>query len=394
MLCWFEVAGFGRDLMGVQRLRGIEDVEREVWRPLEAPEFPFFDFEFLHALEHSGSIGRRSGWSPAYLVYKEGGPLLGALCVYLKTDSYGEYIFDWEWARAYQQYGLSYYPKLVAAVPFTPATGPKLLLRPDVDATTRTRVTEALLEAAEDLGKEYGVSSVHALFLPEEELGEFTRRGFTVRHSLQFHWRNRDYETFSDYLGALSGKRRRQISRERRQLEDGRLEISHLTGDALLPQHAALMHKYYLATLDGKWGVPYLNRAFFDEIFKTMKDRILLILASDRVDRPVAGALFFLKDSSLFGRYWGATRQVRNLHFELCYYQAIDFAIEQGFKLLEAGAQGEHKLARGFLPSLTYSAHKIRDPAFGRAIGEYIESEKEMLKGLMEEYSSHDPYKR
>jgi predicted N-acyltransferase len=380
--------------MRVKRLRGIEEVDREMWRTLEPPEFPFFDFEFLRALEHSGSIHRRSGWSPAYLVCKEGARLLGALCLYLKTDSYGEYIFDWEWARAYQQYGLSYYPKLVAAVPFTPATGPKLLLPPDVDVTTRARVTNALLEAAEDLGTEYRVSSSHALFLPEEELGEFMRRGFTVRHSLQFHWRNRDYETFSDYLGTLSGKRRRQILRERRQLEGEGLEILHLTGNALLPEHAALMHRFYLATLDGKWGVPYLNRAFFDEVFKTMKDRTLLVLARDVAGLPLAGALFFLKDRSLFGRYWGAAQQRRNLHFELCYYQAIDFAIGQGINLLEAGAQGEHKLARGFLPALTYSAHKIRDPAFERAIREYIESEKQVLQRVMKEYSSHDPYKR
>lgn len=380
-------------MMRVRRLRGIEDVDRKMWRALEPPEFPFFDFEFLRALEHSGSIGRRSGWSPAYLVCKEEARVLGALCLYLKTDSYGEYIFDWEWARAYQQYGLSYYPKLVAAVPFTPATGPKLLLRPDLDVMTRARVTKALLEAAEDLGTEYRVSSSHALFLPEHELEEFTKRGFAVRHSLQFHWRNQGYETFSDYLQALSGKRRRQILRERRQLEGEGLEILHLTGDALLPEHATLMHRFYLATLDGKWGVPYLNRAFFDEVFRTMKDRTMLVLASDGAGIPVAGALFFLKDSSLFGRYWGALQQVRNLHFDLCYYQAIDFAIEQGFKLFEAGAQGEHKLARGFLPTLTYSAHKIRDPAFGRAIGEYIESEKEMLAGVMAQYASHDPYK-
>ncbi len=381
-------------MMRVQWLRGIEDVDREMWRALEPAEFPFFDFEFLHALEHSGSIGQRSGWSPAYLVCKEGGSVLGALCLYLKTDSYGEYIFDWEWARAYRQYGLSYYPKLVSAVPFTPATGPKLLVRPDVDVATRRAVTKALFEAAEDLGAEYRVSSSHALFLPEEELGEFVSHGFVVRHSLQFHWHNRDYETFSDYLGALSGKRRRQILRERRQLEGEGLEISHLTGDALLSEHATLMHGFYLATLDGKWGVPYLNRAFFEEVFETMKDRTLLVLARDVAGLPVAGALFFLKDRSLFGRYWGAAQQRRNLHFELCYYQAIDFAIGRGLKLLEAGAQGEHKLARGFLPSLTYSAHKIVDPAFGRAIVEYIESEKQVLQGIMKEYASHDPYKR
>src|SRR5215204_6340368 len=209
----------GADTVRVELLSGIERVGEVAWRALEPPDFPFFDFEFLRALEHSGSIGDASGWSPVYLVCKEGGRVLGALPLYLKTDSYGEYIFDWEWARAYQQHGLSYYPKLVAAVPFTPATGPKLLVRSDADAATRAKVKGALLNAAEDLGPEYAASSLHALYLPEEELGEFAERGFTVRHSLQFHWHNRGYQTFSDYLRALSGKRRRQILRERRQLE-------------------------------------------------------------------------------------------------------------------------------------------------------------------------------
>ena len=384
--------------MRIEHLLGIEAVEREAWRALEPAEFPFLDYEFLLALERSGSIGRRSGWSPAYLLCTDEGRVegrvLGALCLYSKTDSYGEYIFDWEWARAYQQYGLSYYPKLVAAVPFTPATGPKLLTRRDLDSVTRASVREALLDAAEDLGTRYGVSSSHALFVPGAELDEFARRGYAVRHSLQFHWRNRGYETFSDYLGALSGKRRRQILRERRQLEGEGLEILHLTGNSLLPEHAALIHGFYLATLDGKWGVPYLNKAFFDEVFRTMKDRTLLVLARDRASLPIAAALFFLKDNSLFGRYWGTARQVRNLHFELCYYQAIEFAIGRGFELLEAGAQGEHKLARGFLPSLTYSAHNIRDPAFRHAIAAYIESEKTLLEGVMEEYAAHDPYRR
>src|ERR687894_2872763 len=203
-------------MIRVEQLRGIEDLDRETWRTLEPPEFPFFDFEFLRALERSGRIGRRSGWSPAYLVCKEGRRVLGALCLYLKTDSYGEYIFDWEWARAYQQHGLSYYPKLVAAVPFTPATGPKLLVRSD--AGDRTAVTRALLDAAQELGNERRVSSSHALFLPEEELDEFAARGFAVRHSLQFHWRNRGYGAFSDYLDALVSKRRVKISREPRKL--------------------------------------------------------------------------------------------------------------------------------------------------------------------------------
>ena len=380
--------------LSVEHLGGIEGVGREAWRALEAPEFPFMDFEFLRALGRSGSIGRRSGWSPALLVCRDGSRVLGAFCTYIKNDSYGEYIFDWEWARAYQQYGITYYPKLVAAVPFTPATGPKLLVRADVDEGEGRRVKGALLEAAEQLGDERGVSSTHALFVPEGELGEFAGRGFMVRHTLQFHWHNREYVDFSDYLAALSGKRRRQVARERRQLEGEGLAIEWLTGESLLPEHASLMHRFYLATLDGKWGVPYLNGAFFEEVFSTMQDRTLLVLASTASGRPVAGALFFFKDRSLFGRYWGALEGRRNLHFELCYYQAIEFAIERGFELFEAGAQGEHKLARGFLPSLTYSAHNIRDPAFRRAIGDYLASEKDMLAGVIEEYAAHDPYKR
>jgi predicted N-acyltransferase len=378
--------------MRAERFSRIESLDRRSWRRLEPADFPFFDFEFLHALERSGSIGPKSGWSPAYLVCKDGKRTLGALCMYLKTDSYGEYIFDWEWARAYQQYGLPYYPKLVSAVPFTPATGPKLLVQSRVDLATRIQVKKVLLDAVHVLGNEHNVSSWHALFLPEEELGDFAGRGFTVRHSLQFHWHNRGYDSFSDYLGALSGKRRRQISRERRQLESEGLKIERLTGEELLPEHAALMYRFYLATLDGKWGVPYLTRAFFDEVFRTMRDRILFVLARDGAGRPVAGALFFFKGHALFGRHWGASQHLRNLHFELCYYQGIDFAIEKGFHLFEAGAQGEHKLARGFLPSPTYSAHKIQDPAFGHAIREYIETEKAWISDTMKEYERHDPY--
>jgi predicted N-acyltransferase len=381
--------------MQVERLSGIEHVDEAVWRTLEPRDFPFFDFEFLCALERSGSIGGASGWSPVYLICKDQGRILGALCLYLKTDSYGEYIFDWDWARAYREHGLPYYPKLVAAVPFTPATGPKLLVRPDVGLeTSRAAVTRALLDAAQRLGDEYRVSSSHALFLPERELDEFAERGFTVRHSLQFHWRNRGYGTFSDYLDALEGKRRRQIARERRQLGSEDLTIERLTGEALGSEHAAAMYRFYLGTLDNKWGVPYLNEAFFSEVFRTMSHRILLVLARDGTGRAIAGALNFYKGQTLYGRYWGAAEERRNLHFELCYYQAIEFAIERRLELFEAGAQGDHKLARGFLPSLTYSAHAIRHRGFRRAIEQYIASEKELLAGSMAAYLRHNPYKR
>src|ERR687894_479015 len=341
--------------MRVERLSGIEQVDAAAWRALEPPDFPFFDFEFLRALERSGSIGGASGWSPVYLVCKDGERLLGALPLYLKTDSYGEYIFDWEWARADRGYGLSYYPKLVAAAPFTPATGPKLLVRRDAGEAERAAVSRALLEAARDLGDDLGVSSSHALFLPEDELEAYSQRGFAVRHSLQFHWRNRGYDAFPDYLEALVSKRRRQVARERRQLEGEGLEIERLTGEALGEEHAAIMHRFYLGTFDRKWGFPYLTGPFFREVFRTMKDRTLLVLARDGLTgRPVAGALNFFK----------------------------------------AGAQGEHKLARGFLPTLTYSAHEIRHPGMGRAIGRYIEDEKRYVAGAMAEYGLHDPYKR
>jgi predicted N-acyltransferase len=379
--------------MRVERLFSIEHADEAEWRALEPHDFPFFDFEFLRALERSGSVGGVSGWSPRYLVCKDEGRTLGALCLYLKTDSYGEYIFDWEWARAYREHGLPYYPKLVAAVPFTPATGPKLLVRPDADEADRVAVTRALLDAAQRLGDEHRVSSSHALFLPERELDEFAQRGFAVRHSLQFHWHNRGYGAFSDYLNALEGKRRRQVARERRQLGGEGLKIECLTGEALGSEHAAAMYRFYLGTLDGKWGVPYLNEAFFSEVFRTMSDHILLVFARDGAGRPVAGALNFYKGQALYGRYWGAAEKRRNLHFELCYYQAIEFAIERRLELFEAGAQGEHKLSRGFLPSLTYSAHEIRHPGFRRAIEHYIAEEKEVLAGAMVAYARHDPYK-
>jgi predicted N-acyltransferase len=317
------------------------------------------------------------------------GQLVGAMPLYLKTDSYGEYVFDWEWAHAYHEHGLPYYPKLVAAVPFTPATGPKVLVGPGAD---RGVVTRALLDAAREVGEENRTSSTHALFVPEGDLEEFEERGFAVRHSLQFHWHNRGHGSFDDYLGALTSKRRRQISRERRQLDED-LTIEGLTGEALRPEHADTMYRFYTSTSDRKWGSPYLNRAFFQEVFRTMKDRLLFVLARDGAGRPVAGTINFYKGASLFGRHWGAVEDRRNLHFELCYYQTIEFAIGREIKLFEAGAQGEHKLARGFLPTLTRSAHEIRHPAFRRAIGNFVEEEKEYLDQAVEEYSRHDPYK-
>jgi uncharacterized protein len=376
--------------MRVGLVDAVERVGEAAWRALQPPDFPFFDYEFLDALEKSGSVGPGTGWSPVHLVCEGDGNLVGAMPLYLKTDSYGEYVFDWEWAHAYHEHGVPYYPKLVAAVPFTPATGPRLLVGPGAD---REAVVRALLDAARSLGEENRVSSTHALFVPEGDLDDFEERGFAVRHSLQFHWRNRGHGSFDDYLGALTSKRRRQISRERRQLEEEGLSIERLTGEALAPTHADTMYRFYLATSDRKWGAPYLNREFFREVFRTMKDRLLFVLARDAAGKPIAGTINFYKDAALFGRHWGAVEDRRNLHFELCYYQTVEFAIERQIELFEAGAQGEHKLARGFLPTLTRSAHELRHPAFRRAIERFVEEEKEYLDRAVEEYSRHNPYK-
>lgn len=376
--------------MRVAMHHGLAGLKEHDWRALVPPDFPFFDWEFLSALQTSESIGRASGWQPCYLVAEDRGQALGALCAYSKSNSYGEYIFDWDWARAYHQHGLAYYPKLVAAVPFTPATGPKLLVRPDADAE---RVATALADAFIAIGDEQGASSWHALFLPPRDLETFAERGFSERHSLQFHWQNRGYGTFGDYLAAMEGKRRRQVQRERRQLADEGLAIARLTGDDLRDEHAATMYQFYLSTIDKKEAQPYLTEAFFHEIFQTMRDRILVVLACNETGMAVAGSLNFYKGQTLFGRYWGTLEERRNLHFELCYYQPIEFAIERRLALFEAGAQGEHKLARGFLPVVTKSAHRIRHPEFRRAIDQYLAQEREGIAAAVAEYGAHDPYR-
>ncbi|WP_162924725.1 GNAT family N-acetyltransferase [Rubrobacter indicoceani] len=381
--------------MQIESVLTIDQVKREKWRAVEPPDFPFFDHEFLLALERSGSVGSGTGWMPVYLLCTEDidgeSELLGALCTYVKTDSYGEFIFDWDWAHAYQQNGMPYYPKLTMAVPFTPATGPKFLVRDELPGSLKATIKDALLDAAAQIGDQAGVSSTHALFLPDDEVPEFRDRGFAIRHSMQFHWRNRGYAGFDDYLGAMQSKRRRQIARERRQL-DADLKIERLTGDNLEPHHAQAMFHFYLDTSDRKWGSPYLTAEFFEEVFETMADRILLVAASEG-DGMLAGALNFYKGNSLFGRYWGTLQDRRNLHFELCYYQQTEFCIERGMELFEAGAQGEHKLARGFLPTTTYSAHEIRHPAFRRAIEGYVEQEREVTRRNISYYMRHDPFK-
>ncbi len=378
--------------MTVRVSQTIEDISELEWHQIVPPDFPFARYPFFLSLEKSGSVGPRTGWLPYYLTLSDDLGLAGAFVVYAKSNSYGEYIFDFAWAQAYANYGLQYYPKLVSAIPFTPATGPKLLFRHGLGDSKRDEISAALLEAAFQLGKKIGASSLHALFLSPTDIALFEKKNLFLRHSFQFHWQNNGYVTFADFLKSLTSKRRKEISRERRQVSDSKVQIERLTGDQLRPEHAGLMYEFYLSTLDKMGGIDYLTHDFFKRVFVAMKDQILFILARDPSGRAVAGALNFISPHTLFGRHWGCLAEYRSLHFELCYYQGIEFAIERGIKVFEAGAQGEHKLSRGFLPKVTYSAHSIEDPRMGGAIRHFVEREKEEIRKVFAVYKEHSPF--
>jgi predicted N-acyltransferase len=367
----------------------IQDIGEAIWQRLEAPDFPFFDYPFLKALEDTDSIGGSSGWDPIYLQAWDDQGLAGVLCGFIKSHSYGEYIFDWEWARFFQRFQRPYYPKLLHAAPFTPATGPRILIRPEADAQ---RVRERLVQFSLQLAVQGRLSSVHALFIPEEECAAFQEQGFALRYSLQYHWRNQGYRDFQDYLDSFLGKRRRDIQRERQRVGTHGLEFQLLSGADLKPEHGALMEQLYLTTAEKKEAIPYLSEGFFERIFSSMADRILLVLATQG-GKPVAGALNFFKGRTLFGRYWGSLQSFQDLHFELCYYQTIEFAIQQRLELFEAGAQGEHKIQRGFRPSLTRSAHRIIDPDLRGPIERFITDERQLIQEAIVDLDRKSPFK-
>lgn len=374
----------------------IEDIPEAQWKRVEPLDFPFATYSFLKSLEKSGSIGERTGWIPFYLSEWEQDELSGAMILFAKTNSYGEYIFDWAWANAYANSGLDYYPKFVSAIPFTPATGPKILLRSSKSVNRPQLIdgtTARLIAAADALMNRTGASSAHALFISEKDFAGFESAGYFLRHSFQFHWRNNNYVSFDSFLAALTSKRRKEILRERRQVEKANVTIERLSGSQLTEDHADIMYQFYLSTIDKMGGHDYLTHEFYRQAFASMKDSILFVLARDRnTGRPVAGALNYFGSETLYGRNWGCLADYKSLHFELCYYQGIEFAIERGFHLFEAGAQGEHKLSRGFLPTLTYSAHKIVHPQLGRAIQSFVDREKDEIAKAFKVYNEHSPF--
>jgi predicted N-acyltransferase len=370
---------------------GIADIGRDAWDACAAPTGdPFVSYDFLHACEASGSAVPSQGWAARHLSLRdEDGAVIGVMPLYMKGHSQGEYVFDHSWADAYQRVGGRYYPKLLGAVPFTPATGPRFLNAPGTDEAT---VREALLQGALTLVERLGVSSLHVNFPIEPEWRAMTEAGLLPRRDIQFIWRNDGYQTFDDFLAALSSNRRKTIRRERREAQAG-LDIRVLTGADITEAHWDAFFDFYMDTGDRKWGRPYLTRDFFARVGATMADRIALVMAF-RDETPIAGALNFIGRDALYGRQWGALEEVPFLHFELCYYQAIEFAIARGLSRVEAGAQGEHKIARGYLPSPVYSAHWIADPALRDPVARYLDNERPAVEAEMDAMTADlSPYR-
>jgi uncharacterized protein len=352
---------------------------------------PFISHAFLSCLERSSSAVARTGWQPQHLVAETAdGKVLGVAPCYLKSHSRGEYVFDRGWADAYERAGGAYYPKLQVSVPFTPATGRRLLAAPGPIAP---QIRGALAAGLTELCRMREASSVHVTFAPQDEWQLLAEHGYLQRTDQQFHWENNGYATFDEFLGALAARKRKVIKRERRDALANGIEVDWLTGSDLTEAVWDTFFAFYMQTGSRKWGRPYLTRKFYSLVGETMADRILLVMAK-RAGRYIAGAINFIGADTLFGRHWGAIEHHPFLHFELCYYQAIDYAIAHKLARVEAGAQGEHKLARGYMPTTTYSAHWIADPALKRAIDDYLERERAYVEAAGRELSELGPFRK
>jgi predicted N-acyltransferase len=365
-------------------LESLEDVDPAQWNALAAGN-PTVSHAFLDSLHRTGCASANAGWAPNYLTLWEDNALAAAAPLYAKSHSYGEYVFDWAWADAYERHGLAYYPKLLCAVPFTPATGPRLLAR---DTAMRERLALALLETA----KASRVSSLHVLFPTDEDAAALRGIGLLERTGVQFHWRNEGYRTFDDFLAALSHDKRKKLRQERRKVAEAGVTMRRLTGREATESDWDFFTRCYRRTYREHRSTPYLDRAFFGMMAERMPDNVLLVIA-ELHGKPIAAALDLFAAGVLYGRYWGSVEYVPGLHFEACYYQAIEFCIERGIALFEGGAQGEHKHARGFLPEVTRSFHWLAHPAFERAIDEYLEREGQHIAAYVDELNDHSPFK-
>jgi predicted N-acyltransferase len=370
-----------------ERLTSIRAIDAETWNTL-AGDCPFLKHEFLHALEQSGCIGEGTTWEPCYVVARDERGLAGALPLFIKYDSHGEFVFDWSWADAYGRAGRNYYPKLVCAVPFTPATGRRLLLRDANDSS----VAKRLLDAARATADEIGASSLHVLFPTEPDRHVLADYGFLTRKGCQFHWANDGYATFDDFLSRFSADKRKKAKRERRRVAEAGIVFQHLRGDEPTQADWDAVLDFYARTFWRRGREPYLNRDFFAAIAAAMPGDLLIVLARHE-GTPIAAAICFRSNTTLYGRYWGSAGDFHSLHFETCYYQGIDYCIRQGLARFEPGTQGEHKVARGFVPQATWSCHWLRDRDFHRAVGSFLAHETHHVDAYMDEVGEHVPYR-
>ena len=363
-------------------------IDAAEWDALAGSANPFISHAFLQALEKGGAVGGDSGWDPMHLLLRsDDGQLLGAMPNYLKHHSYGEYIFDHGWANAFERAGGAYYPKLLAAVPFTPATGPRFLVRDN-----RTVLKTALAKGMETLVEKYQLSSAHINFLPSADAHQLAAAGWLDRTSIQFHWHNQNYADFDDFLDHLSSRKRKNIRKERASITKAGVTMLRLTGAAITQGHIDAFFRFYMSTIDRKWGGAYLTHEVFTQLGKTMADRMLLVMA-EYDGNIIGGALNFIGDDALYGRNWGADIDIPNLHFEACYYQAIDFAIEHGLSRVEAGAQGFHKVQRGYLPVTTHSVHWIAHDGFRDAVARFLDAEKRGVEAEKNHITMTSPFK-
>ncbi len=380
--------------ISLQAVSSVTQIAAADWdacaNPVPGAYNPFVSHAFFSALEASGSACAKTGWAPRHLVARIDGAIVGIVPCYLKTHSQGEYVFDHGWAEAFERAGGRYYPKLQATVPFTPASGPRLLVHRDADQLATPDILAQGLIALCDTTK---ASSVHVTFAREAEWTCLAARGFLQRTDQQFHWRNEGYASFDEFLASLASRHRKSIRRERRDAVANGITIHALTGDAITEDAWDAYFAFYMETGSRKWGRPYLNRQFYRLIGDTMRDQVLLVMAK-RAGRWIAGAINFIGSDTLFGRNWGAIEHHPFLRFEVCYYQAIDYAIARGLARVEAGAQGEHKIARGYLPQTTYSAHYIADPGLRRAVHDYLKHERAYVAEAVRELTDAGPFRK
>ncbi len=376
--------------MQIQILDTLDAIPADQWNALVQDANPFLRHEFLAALEHHGCVGiEEFSWLPRHVAIYEDEQLVAAMPLYEKDNTYGEFVFDHAWAQAYDQHGMRYFPKLVSAIPYTPASGQRLLVQAGREAELFPLLLSAVVQVAEALQ----ASSFHCLFPPADQLDWLAQQGLTIRHDCQFHWRNAGYTTFEDFLAALTSKKRKNIRQERRKVADAGVTLRSLDGNTATTADWEHFAFFYRNTFEGKWGIPTMNLGFFREMAQALGDQVLLILADNPEGQCIAGSLMFRSATKLYGRHWGCTQDVDSLHFEACYYQGIEYCIQHGLQVFEPGAQGEHKIPRGFIPTLTRSAHWLREATFRAAVERHATYEKSSVADYMRSASAHLPYR-